>query len=348
MPRSTRRTGAAATILLVAVVVLLLLASMVLFTVDFTEHVLVQTFGRTTRVLSGEADAGLHARIPFVQRLVRYDARTFVFEDTMNELATNDKQNITLTTFCAWRIKEPRRFQREIKTVEAAREGIRTRLRAAKSAVIGKRRMAELVNTDPARMHIVEIEEEILAAVAEEVLRDYGAEVMLIGIKSLGLPETVSDRVIESMKKERQKEADRYESTGEAEALAIRERAREAREQILAFAERKAGEIRAQGDAAAAEWYKEFEKNPRLAAFLRSLKSLKKELTGRTVFLLDGSQIPAVRFFREGAHLPELPSGVRDAAGDPNAPPAATPPRPAPATRPATRPAARDEAREER
>jgi hypothetical protein len=45
---------------------------------------------------------------------------------------------------------------------------------------------------------------------------------------------------------------------------------------------------------------------------LRSLEGLKKELQGRSVFLLDGSEIPAVKFFREGPKLPTqapMPSG---------------------------------------
>ena len=305
MARRRGRTGAIATVLMVGIVVLLLVAWMILFRVEFTEYVLVQTFGKTTRVLDGRKDAGLHVKWPFIiERAVRYDARTFVFDDTMNELSTKDTQSITLTTFCAWRIADPVRFQESIGTVEAAQEGIRSKLRAAKQGVVGDRRMEDLVNTSPQRMRLVEIENAIAALVRKEAADDYGVEVVTVGVKSLGLPESVSKIVIEAMKEERQKEADTYKSAGEAEALAIRERAREASEQILAFASRKAGEIRAQGERAAATWYKEFEKDWQFAAFLRSVESLKKELTGRSVFLLDGSVIPAVNFFRQGPSLP--------------------------------------------
>jgi membrane protease subunit HflC len=299
-----RRTGAVASVLLVVVVVGLLLAWMVLFQVEFTEDVLVQTFGKTTSVLRGKADAGLHARWPFAQQLVRYDARTFVFDDTMNELSTSDQQNITLTTFCAWRIDDPVKFQSSIRTIDAAQKGIQTKLRSAKSGVLGKRMMSDLVNTDPRRMRIPEIESEILAAVAAEAQRDYGVQVSLVGIKTLGLPQDVAQEVIKAMQDERKKEADILEAAGQAQAQAIRERAREARDKILAFADRKAGEIRSEGARAAAEWYQVFEKNWQLAAFLRSLEGLKKELQGRSVFLLDGSEIPAVKFFSEGPKLP--------------------------------------------
>ncbi|MCD6304625.1 MAG: protease modulator HflC, partial [Planctomycetes bacterium] len=317
------RRGATATAVLVAIAVLLLVAWMVLFKVEFTEFALVRTFGQTTRVLNGRRDAGLHVKWPFIQQVVRYDARMHVFEDTMNELPTSDKQNVTLTTYCAWRIADPNKFQTTIGTVQAAENGLRTKVRSAKSAVIGRRKMAELVNTDPNEMHIEPIEQEMLDIVRPEARKDYGIDVVTIGIKSLGLPESVSNRVIEAMKEERQKEVKRYESAGKAEALAITERAREAREQILAFANRKAGEIRAQGDRAAAEWYKQFQQNWQLAAFLRSLESLKKELTGRAIFLLDGSAIPAVKYFRSGPSLPtDLPEAMKARLAPPG--PAAT------------------------
>ena len=265
---------------------------------------LVQTFGKTTRVLRGKTDAGLHARWPFVQQLVRFDAPTYVFEDTMNELQTSDKQNITLTTFCAWRIDDPVKFQASIRSIDKAQKGIQSKLQSAKAGVIGKRRMSDLVNTDPQRMRIAEIESEILASVAAEAQREYGVQVTMVGIKSLGLPQQVAQEVIAAMQKERNAEAGILEAAGQAQAQAIRERAREAREKILAFADRKAGEIRSEGARAAAEWYQVFEKDWQLAAFLRSLESLRKELQGRSIFLLDGSEIPAVRYFREGPKLP--------------------------------------------
>jgi membrane protease subunit HflC len=304
-------TGIATTVVLAFVVIVGLLTWMMFFRVEFTEYVLVQTFGKTTAVLDGQTEAGLHFKWPFVQKLVRYDARTFVFEDAMSELSTNDKQNVILTTFCAWRIRDPLKFQTAIRTVKEGQNGIRTKLRAAKGAVIGRRTMADLVNTDPGKMQIEAIEQEILTPVRTEALNDYGVEVIRVGIKSLGLPEAVSNKVIEAMKDERQKEVARFEEAGKAQAQAIRERARAASRQIIAFAERKAGEIRAEGDRAAAKWYRLFEQNWQFAAYLRTLRSLQKELQDRAVILLDGSTLFGVRYFRDG---PSLPTKVPGAA----------------------------------
>jgi len=299
-----KRFGLSATLVLAGVVVLVLLAWMFTFQVKFTEYAIVRTFGRTTAVLDGRTDAGLHFLVPFVQRVVHYDARTFVSEDPMHELTTHDKQNVIVSTFCAWRIKDPNVFQTQVRSEADAWDKLRAKLRSAKSAVIGKVNMSELVNTDPREMKIPQIEQEVLDIVRREALADYGVEVSLVGIRSLSLPETVSSRVIDAMKQERQEAARTYKAAAEAEAQAIRERARAASEQVLAFARRKAGEIRAQGDRAASAWYAQFETNPQFTAYLRTLEALKKELSGRAVFLLDGSEGTGVEYFRDGPPKP--------------------------------------------
>ena len=185
--------------------------------------------------------------------------------------------------------------------------------------MIGRRNMADLVNTDPAKMQIPQIEREIKDAIANEVLRDYGIEITMVGVKTLGLPTTVSEKVIASMKAERQREAQNYQSAGKAEATAISERAKAASEQIIAFAKRKAGEIRAEGDAAAAAQYKKFQENWQLAAYLRMLESLKIELQGRSIIMLDPSTIPALDFFRKGPKLPEAAEAQTGIAPAPKA-----------------------------
>jgi membrane protease subunit HflC len=290
--------------LLAVLVVAMLLISTVAYTVDFTQYALIKTFGQTTARIDGHTQAGLKFKWPWpIQRLVRYDARTAVFEDTASEVATSDKQNLLVTMFCAWRIADPDRFNRTIVTAATAQDRLRDLLRAAKKDVIGRHRMEDLINTDPAKMLIPQIEEEILAGVREPARETYGVDVVRVGIKSLGLPKEVTAVVIEAMKEERQRDVRKFEAAGEAQAMAIRERAKAASGQILAFANRKAAEIRSEGDRAAATYYKEFARNEPFSMFLRSLESLRAELASKTVILLDGSELPAVQFFRTGPSL---------------------------------------------
>jgi len=295
-------------LLLALLVVSVLLASTVVFTVDQLKDIaLVKTFGKVTAVYRGDTDAGLQFKWPWpVQSLVRYDSRTFVLEDPYGELTTRDQHNILLTVYCTWRIADPIKFNKALKTIKAAEWAIRGRLGSRKNDVISKHRLEDLVNTDPKKMKISQIEDEILRPLQTELARDYGVDVSSVGLKLMGLPKDVSKYVIDAQKKDQEKKVEKFKAAGEAEATAIRARADRASKQILAFTAAKALKIRAEGDSAAAKYYKKFRKNERLAMFLRSLESLKTELASKTVILLDGSQIPAVKFFREGPSLDKI------------------------------------------
>jgi len=308
-------------ILLAVIVVALLLLSTVAFTVNqYEDIVLVKTFGKTAAVYDGRRgdQAGLKFKMIYpIQEEVRYDSRTFILEDAHEQVQTIDKHNLLLTMFCLWRIDDPVRFQSTIRTVEEARERLRTALRSAKSDVVGRRSLDDFVNTDPASMKLEQIERDILAAVSGQARRDYGVEVRMVGIKSIGLPEVVSKSIIDSMKEERQKDVLYYEGQGKSRAEDIVARADSASKQILVFAQRKAADIRTQGTLAAAAYYKDFAKNRQLSAFLRSLDSLKKELEKHTTIVLDATVLPTVDLFRKGpSAVPTAPPGELTAPQD--------------------------------
>jgi len=307
-----------AMVVLAFVVVVVLLISTVAYKVDFTEWALIKTFGATTKEVDGRVDAGLHFKWPWpIEKLVRYDARTFVFEDTSTEIPTHDQQNVIVTLYCAWRIEDPRRFHGSIETTKAAQEQVRRLLRDAKGAAIAQHDMDSLVNTDPKKMRIPQIELEVLDAIAAQAKTDYGVQVVQVGIKSLALPKSVTTAVIDAMKEERQREVTELESAGKSRATAIKARARAASIQITEFAKRKADAIRSEGIRASADIYKTFEQDEPFSMFLRWLESLETELGGRSVMILDPSQMLALRYFNEGPSLPEIgsapPAGGRSA-----------------------------------
>lgn len=295
------------TFFLVIVVVLLLVVYSAAFTVDFKQIAIVKTFGRTADPIHGATRAGLHWKWPWpIQSLVRYDARTFVFEDTFEQVQTRDKQNFLVTVFCGWRIEDPILFLRRIRTVAQAEDRLRDALRSTKSDVVGKHLLADFVNTDPKKMAISDIEKEIEDAVGRSAAEDYGVAIVALGIRSLALPKSVTQKVIENMKEERNREAKAYLGRGEAVADEIISRAETARDQIHEFALAKAKRIRAEGDEAAAKYYAEFKRDPAFAMFLRELEYLQETFKNNAVFLLDPSVQHAIGFFRDGPSLPPV------------------------------------------
>ena len=292
-------------IALALLVVVALLIYMVTYTVGSTELALVARFGKVTTVHDGRqpGQAGLKFKWPLIDGLTRYDGRIQQFEDIESQLTTKDQQQMLVTMFCHWRIADPVRFYAQIKSTDKAEARIREALVSVKSSVLSQYNMDQLINTDPAKMKLDEIEQKATRDLAAVVAEAYGVDVVDVGIKSLGLTETITKQVIEVMKKEREAQISAFRAAGRSRADKISSRANTASDAILDFARLKAENIRTQGYRESARLYQEYAEHPEFAMFLRSLESLREELTQQTVIFLDGSKVPGVNYFKEAPDL---------------------------------------------
>ena len=189
-------------------------------------------------------------------------------------------------------MKTPRLFFLNVQNESGAEDRLNSLLRNAKLSVIGKHQFSEFVNTDPKKMRISAVEEEILAECKAAAETNYGIEIVSVGIKFIGLPESVTSKVFDRMKVEREKLATQYREEGKNIAEKIKAKADSDKTMKLAEAEAEARRIRGEGDAKAAEFYAVFKKDPELAAFLRKLESLKKAMDAKTTLILDTSTPP--------------------------------------------------------
>jgi membrane protease subunit HflC len=282
-----RNTSLLAVGLIVAALFVLL---QVLFIVREGEAVVVTTFGKPVRQLT---DAGLYMRWPWpVQQVYRFDHRTHTLEGAFEETLTRDGKNILVAVYAGWRIKEPIQFLERVGTVEQAERNLDSLLRSQKNAVLGQFPLAGLINTNAAAVQFEAIERQMLANVQPEAVARYGAEVQFLGIRKIGLPESITEKVFARMNAERQEVAERYRSEGEGEAIKLRAAAESTRNQLLAKAEAEAKGIRAEGDAQAAEAYQVFEKDPELAMFLRKLEALELTLKDKATVVLSSETEP--------------------------------------------------------
>lgn len=273
--------------LLVAALFVLL---QVLFIVREGEAKVVTTFGKPVRAIT---DAGLYVRWPWpVQKVHSFDNRTHAMEGAFEETLTRDGKNILVSVYAGWRIKDPIQFLERVGTIEQAERNLDALLRSQKNAVLGQFPFAGLINTNATAVQFEPIEQQMLAAVQPEAVARYGVTVQFLGIRRIGLPESITEKVFARMKAEREEIAERYRSEGEGEAIKIRAEADSARNQLLAKAEAEAKGIRAEGDAKAAESYQVFEKNPELAMFLRKLEVLESSLKKKSTVVLSSETEP--------------------------------------------------------
>jgi membrane protease subunit HflC len=171
-------------------------------------------------------------------------------------------------------------------------------LRSSKSAVIGKHPLSDFVSASVDGAKFTAIENEILAAVQSQLrANNYGIEIEFLGIKKLGLPESVTQSVFERMTSERQVLISKSQNEGEAEAQKIRSSADRKAAETLAAADGQALEIRGKGEAAAAKSLAAFQQNPELANFIFRLSALEDSLKEHSTLIFD-QQTPPFDLFR--------------------------------------------------
>jgi len=121
---------------------------------------------------------------------------------------------------------------------------------------------------------------------------NYGITVEFLGIKKLGLPESVTKEVFERMGAERQVLVSRIESEGNARAANIRAEADRNAAKLVSDAEAEALRIRGEAESKAAESLQTMNQEPELANFLLRLTALEMFLRERTTLILDQNTSP--------------------------------------------------------
>ena len=289
------------TILLGVIVAAILLVAVFSFQLNQTESAVVTTFGRPTQV----TEPGLHFRWPFpFQRIYRFDHRIRCFEGgsgKLEETMTADGQNILVGIYVNYRIQDAKQFFVSMENITKAEADLNSWMRGFKNAAFGQYRFSQVINVDPKEMKLDEIQNKIRTDLAKRA-SEFGIEIVSVGINTINVPKSISEKVFERMIQERQRAAAERLAEGEREAKNIRIKADSSKAILIADAEAAAKEIRAKGDAEAAQYYAVFKENPELAEFLRKLDSLRSIMKNRTTLVLDTDVAP-FNLFKPGAEV---------------------------------------------
>jgi membrane protease subunit HflC len=304
---------------LVVGVILVIVFFLLLFTfqVRQTDVAMVTTFGRPTRPVT---EPGLKFKWPYpVQQVYKFDKRTQNFEDDFEETLTRDNYNLLTMVYVGWTVSNVELFFNTFPaaTPQSAEPALKGLIRSAKNAVVGRHNFSDFISTDAKQLKFVEIEKEMLDQIKSEALQKYGIGIDFLGIKKLGLPESVTQKVFDRMTSERQREVERLKAEGEAEAMRIRSAADRDRSKILVEADRKASAIRSEGDAESAKSFEVFREHPELAVFLLQLNSLEASLRDRSTLILDGRTPPFTLL--QGVGVPPIQNNAQAQSNAPQA-----------------------------
>lgn len=276
------------TLVTAAVLIIIFLLLLFTFQVRQSEKAVVTTFGRITGV---PREPGLHLRWPWpIQQVYKFDERIQNFQDTFNETLTADQINLITSVYVGWQISDPAAFLNSFKdgSVEAAQGQLESILRSANQTVVGKHRLSDFVNADPAQLKFDQIQTEIEQMVQSELqTNSYGIHVEFLGLKQLGLPDSVTQAVFDRMKSERNILISQAQNEGQAKAIEIKANADRQANETLAAARAEATRIQGEGLAEATKTLSIFQENPDLAVFLFRINALQQSLNQKATLIFD-------------------------------------------------------------
>ena len=148
------------------------------------------------------------------------------FESKFDEALTTDGYNLLVAVYAGWRISEPAAFfPRKPPAAQSWKPSARSRKSFATPRALSSARhpFNHFISVNAQELKFIEIESNMLTRVQGRLqTNNYGITVEFLGIKKLGLPESVTDEVFQRMSAERQVLVSKIESDGNARASNIR------------------------------------------------------------------------------------------------------------------------------
>ena len=272
----------------IIVIVLVALLTMSAYTVGERDRVLLFSLGE---IKASDVDPGLHFKFPFINNVVKFDARVLNLDSEPDRFLTAERKNVIVDFFVKWRIANTALFYRSFGADESnAYERVAQITRDEMRNEFGTRTIQEVISGG--RGEIIRA----LRKKVDEITDQYGIDIVDVRISRVDLAAEVSESVYDRMRTERALVAKRLRARGREEGARIRANADRRRTVILAEAYQDAQRVRGQGDAQAAETYaKAYEEDIEFYNFYRSLNAYRNTFRARDDILIVE---PEGKFFR--------------------------------------------------
>jgi membrane protease subunit HflC len=265
-----------------------------IYTVNLNEYAVVREFGK---IVSVEAETGLHFRKPFIQNVQKISMKTHLYDVPLSDVITSDKKSMIADNYVLWKVTDPTKF---IRTLDAAVPRAEERIEAAVynglKTVISSMTQEEVIEARGERLT------SMLTEAANSDIGEYGIVVLTAEIKSLDLPEDNKDAMYARMISERNNIAAAYTAEGNAEAQKIKNETNKEVKILIADAEKESAIKLATAEAEymkiLAEAYNT-EEEADFYEFLRSLDMFVSAMNDDTTILLNKDSVIAKILYGE-------------------------------------------------
>ncbi len=222
-------------------------------------------------------EPGLHFKIPFIENVRKFDARIQTLDEAPDRFVTSEKKDLMVDSYAKWRIVDfSTFFLRTSGSIENAKALLKQKINNGLRTEFGNRTIKEIVSGDRLAIMSKALES------AKSSREDLGIDVIDVRVKAINLPREVSNSIYERMRAERTAVAKEHRSKGQEQAEIIRATIDKKVTIMLADAQKKAFEVRGEGDALAAKVYADaYGKDPEFYAFYRSLQAYENSFSSK-------------------------------------------------------------------
>ena len=283
----------------------IIIVSDAVYTIDETKQVIITQFGEP--VGDPVTSAGLHVKMPFIQKATFFEKRIMEWDGDRNQVPTKDKKYILMDTFARWRISDPLKFYQSVNNERNAMGRLDDIIDGVTRDFISENLLIEIVRNSNRTMAISSEEEDEIAleadslkieqgreaitkailAKVQQTVPQYGIEVEDMRIKQVNYIEEVQRKVFDRMISERKRIAQLYRSQGQGRKAEIEGQMQKELQRISSEAYRKAQQLKGNADATATEIYaNSYSKDPEFYSFLQTLTTYRSTIDSSTMLIL--------------------------------------------------------------
>ena len=303
-------------ILIVLIIIPFIILMTSAYIVSEWEQAVITQFGRP--IGSPITEAGLQFKIPFIQKVHRFDRRILNWDGYPNQIPTKDKKYILVDTTARWRIVDPLLFLQTVQTEGGARLRLDGILDAVTRDTVSNNNLVEAVRNSNAILEKIKerleaqkkgdvlpgAEEEVVGEIdpvsvgrealsglivekARAGLKEFGIEIIDVQLRRISYEASVEAKVYDRMISERQRIAQKIRSVGLGEQAKIQGKIAKDLQEIESRAYREVQSIKGNAEAKSIRIYAQaMNADPDFYNYVRTLEAYKKALPADTKLIL--------------------------------------------------------------
>lgn len=271
-----------------------------LFVVDQRQEAIVVRLGDPVRVIHADREgAGLNAKIPLMEDVVKLDRRNQAMEADQEEIIDGNQERLVVDAFLRYRISDPLQYYRTLRDEHTAQDRLERLVNSSLRQVLGSTTTTDIISGR--RDQLMQLSRVDVARRAKE--SRLGIEIIDLRIKRVDLPAANLASVYRRMQTQRQQKAAQTRAQGEQQKREIIAGADKEVAITLANAQEEGETTRGTGDAQRTRIFAQaFGKDPDFARFYRSMQAYDASLAQgeQSTMVLSPESTDFLRYFERG------------------------------------------------